>query len=132
MTAFLNSKDESYERLGSNKAPAYVSYGKENRSQLIRIPAASGEYKRAELRSPDPTLNPYLAFAIIINAALDGIQKGMKLPKPSNTNFFSASEKELANYKRLPTSLQEAKEIARSSSFIKKNLPKSILDVYLK
>ena len=132
MTAFLNSKDESYERLGSNKAPAYVSYGKENRSQLIRIPAASGEYKRAELRSPDPTLNPYLAFAIIINAALDGIQKGMKLPKPSNTNFFSASEKELANYKRLPTSLQEAKEIARTSSFIKKNLPKSILDVYLK
>lgn len=54
MTAFLNPTENSYKRFGSDKAPAYISWSSENRSQLVRIPAAVGEYRRAELRSPDP------------------------------------------------------------------------------
>ncbi|MBP5621590.1 MAG: glutamine synthetase, partial [Thermoguttaceae bacterium] len=59
VTAFLNPTEDSYKRLGQNQAPRYVSWGRENRSQLVRIPAASCEFKRMELRSPDPTANPY-------------------------------------------------------------------------
>ena len=62
MTVFLNTAEESYRRFGSNKAPRYISWSSENRSQLIRIPAAEGEYRRAELRSPDPLCNPYLCL----------------------------------------------------------------------
>ena len=62
MTVFLNTREESYHRFGSSKAPRYISWSSENRSQLIRIPAAQGEYRRAELRSPDPLCSPYLAF----------------------------------------------------------------------
>ena len=65
MTAFLNPVEQSYERLGSHKAPRYISWSSENRSQLIRVPAATGEYKRAELRSADPEVNPYLVFALL-------------------------------------------------------------------
>ena len=54
MTLFLNPTEASYRRLGQNKAPKYISWSHENRSQLVRIPAAGGEYRRAELRSPDP------------------------------------------------------------------------------
>ena len=69
MTAFLNPTENSYMRFGSCKAPGYVSWSSENRSQLVRVPAAVGEYRRAELRSPDPTANPYLAFALMICAS---------------------------------------------------------------
>ena len=81
MTAFLNPTENSYLRFGENKAPGYVSWSSENRSQLVRIPAAVGEYRRAELRSPDPTANPYLAFALIIYAGLHGIKTGLNCRK---------------------------------------------------
>ena len=58
MTVFLNPTENSYKRFGHSKAPGYISWSDENRSQLVRIPAAVGEYRRAELRSPDPTANP--------------------------------------------------------------------------
>ena len=70
ITAFLNPVDASYARLGEFKAPRYVTWSPENRSQLIRIPAAKGEYERLELRSPDPAGNPYLSFALILAAGL--------------------------------------------------------------
>lgn len=66
LTAFCNPCRDSYRRLGSSKAPGYITWSSENRSQLIRLPAAQGEYRRLELRSPDPTANPYLAFALLI------------------------------------------------------------------
>jgi hypothetical protein len=72
MTVFFNPSEASYKRLGSNKAPGYVSWSAQNRSQLVRIPAAMGEYRRAELRSPDPGANPYLAFALMIYAGYYG------------------------------------------------------------
>ena len=88
MTAFLNPSENSYERFGQNKAPKYVSWSSENRSQLVRIPAAIGEYRRAELRSPDPTANPYLAFTLMIYAGLYGINHKLDLPPVADFNLY--------------------------------------------
>lgn len=132
MTAFLNPTEKSYERLGSDKAPKFVSWSSENRSQLVRIPAAYGEYKRAELRSPDPSANPYLAFALLIYAGLDGIKNNTELPRPANINFYKSDEKTLSEYKRLPKTRGEAIEIAGSSKFIADHLPEMMIKTYCK
>jgi glutamine synthetase len=131
MTAFLNPTEGSYLRLGSHKAPRYVSWSHGNRSQLVRIPAATGEYQRAELRSPDPSANPYLAFALIIYAAIDGIKSHAKLPRPCNVNLYTADANVTEKYPTLPTSLEQAKQIAKASTFVKKALPSMIFDAYL-
>ena len=132
MTAFLNPTESSYDRFGENKAPGYVSWSKENRSQLVRIPAAVGEYKRIELRSPDPTANPYIAFALIIYAGLHGIKNKPELPEESNINLYKADEETLKKYEKLPTSLEAAKKIASESDFIRNHIPSEILNIYLK
>lgn len=132
ITVFLNPTEQSYKRLGRNKAPGFVSWSGENRSQLVRIPAAEGEYRRAELRSPDPTANPYLAFTLLIYAGLYGYRNGLFLPPVSDIDFFSADESVTAAYKRLPQSLAEAKAAALESSFVAKHLPKRITDIYCK
>ena len=129
MTAFLNPTEKSYERLGNNKAPKYVSWSSENRSQLVRIPAAYGEYKRAELRSPDPTVNPYIAFALIIYAGLYGIENKLDLPYVADFNLYTADEAELAKFRKLPATLDEAKRIALESQFIKEHIPEKILEI---
>ena len=131
ITAFLNPSEASYLRLGEKKAPAYVSWAEGNRSQLVRVPAAQGEYKRAEVRSPDASANPYIAFTLLIYAALDGIKNQRKLPRPALVNFYDASEGVLNRYKRLPSSLKEANDLAKSSSFVKKVLPSAIIKTYL-
>ena len=130
MTVFLNSTESSYLRFGSNKAPKYISWSSENRSQLVRIPAAIGEYRRVELRSPDPSANTYLVFALIIYAVLDGIENKPELPAPADINLFNADVNTLASFKQLPGSLKSACAIAANSSFIKKNIPGAILDSY--
>lgn len=130
MTAFFNSTEESYKRLGRHKAPSYISWGKENRSQLIRIPAALGEYKRAELRSPDPLTNPYIAFALLIYAALDGIENGLILPKNEDVNLYFANEDTLQNLQRLPETFAEARTLALDSPFIRAHVPQAILNLY--
>ncbi len=130
MTAFLNPSELSYKRLGSHKAPRYISWSHQNRSQLIRIPAASGEYRRAELRSPDPGANPYLAFALMIWAGLDGIQGNLPLCPPSDINLYKADPKVLASFDTLPASYREACRIAASSQFISKHLPAEITSAY--
>lgn len=130
MTAFLNPQEESYERLGSDKAPKYVSWSSENRSQLVRIPAAYGEYKRAELRSPDPSANPYIAFALLIYAGLDGIKNDIELPRPANINFYKSDKEIIEQYERLPKSLTEANEKALSSKFISEHLPQMLIKEY--
>lgn len=131
MTAFLNPTEASYKRLGEKKAPAYVSWAEGNRSQLIRVPAAQGEYRRAELRSPDASSNPYIAFTLLIYAALDGIKNKVRLPRQAAVNFFDAPESVLKQYKRLPTSLSEANAAAKESKLIKKALPSSIVKTYI-
>ena len=130
MTAFLNPTENSYERFGSNKAPGYVSWSSENRSQLVRIPAAVGEYRRAELRSPDPTANPYLAFTLMIYAGLYGIENELELPIAADINLYKADKNTLAKYKKLPDSLENACRIASESAFIKEHIPSAILDIY--
>ena len=95
MTVFFNPTPDSYKRFGSHKAPKYISWSSENRSQLIRVPAAIGIYRRAELRSPDPSANTYLAFALMIHAALEGIQNKLVLPPPVDINLYKADDNTL-------------------------------------
>ena len=130
MTAFLNPTENSYLRLGKNKAPGYISWSGENRSQLIRIPAAAGAYRRMELRSADPTANPYLAFALLIYAALDGIEQKLPLEPPSDVNLFKADAATLSRFEKLPASLKEACAAAQNSDFIRANVPARILESY--
>lgn len=132
MTAFLNPLDTSYKRFGTNKAPKYISWSHENRSQLVRVPAAVGKDFRAELRSPDSSANPYLAFALMIYAVLYGINGGLTPPEESNVNFFKASEEVLSRFKALPSSREEAVAIMRDSSFIKEYIPNKIIEIYCK
>ncbi len=130
MTVFMNPTAASYKRLGSHKAPAYVSWSAENRSQLVRIPAAFGEYRRAELRSPDPAANPYLAFALLIYAGLDGISRGLTLAGFPDINLFSADPAALSQLEQLPTGYSEACDAAMASDFIRAHIPSQILSVY--
>ncbi len=113
-TVFFNNTEESYKRLGSNKAPAFISWSKENRSELIRIPAAFGEFKRAELRSPDPLANPYIAFALMIYAAVGGVVNGEILPPAADFNLYKADAETLSKFKKLPTSRRQAKSGGKS------------------
>ena len=130
MTAFLDPSEESYLRLGGHKAPKYISWSTENRSQLIRIPAAAGEYRRMELRSPDPGANPYLAFALMINAALYGIENSLRLEAPADINFYKADEETLKGFDKLPGSFSQACKEAAASDFIKSCIPSKILSIY--
>lgn len=126
ITAFLNPTEDSYRRLGEQKAPKFITWSPENRSQLIRIPAAKGEYRRIELRSADPTANPYLAYALLIHAGLDGIAKNLSAPAPVNVDLFSAGKDITDTLQALPQSLAEAKQIAADSEFVKSILPARI------
>ena len=127
ISAFLNPTNNSYERLGEKKAPKYITWSPENRSQLIRIPAAKGEYKRIELRSADPTANPYLAFALLIHAGIDGIKKDMKAPQPVNVDLFNADKAVTEGLDMLPMSFEEARELALSSEFVGSVIPEGMI-----
>ncbi|MBO4560320.1 MAG: glutamine synthetase [Lachnospiraceae bacterium] len=129
ITLFLNPIENSYQRIGSNKAPKYISWSSENRSQLIRVPAAR-QNPYMELRSPDPTANPYIAFTLLIYAGLEGIAKKMELPESADINLFTAGPELTAKYKPLPANLKEAIAAAKKSSFLKKYLPESIIKAY--
>lgn len=130
MTLFLNPTDRSYQRLGANKAPKYISWSSDNRSQLIRVPAADGEYRRFELRGPDCTANPYLAFALLIWAGLDGILNNIPLLEKSNVNLFTASPKDLWGLETLPLTRSNAAKVTLSSDFIKTYLPESLINFF--
>ena len=130
MTIFLNPLESSYQRFGNNKAPRYISWSSENRSQLVRVPAAVGEYKRAELRSPDPAANTYLAFALMIYASLYGIQNKLELQDPADINLYKADADTLAKFEQLPKNLKTACSLANNSDFIKEHIPGAILELY--
>ena len=130
ITVFLNPTEASYARLGRDKAPKYVSWSSENRSQLVRVPAAEGEFRRAELRSPDPGANPYLAFALLIHAAMDGMEAGLPLPPAADLNLFTAEAHVLEQYKRLPSDREEAARITAESDFVHRHLPQMLIDAY--
>ena len=131
MTLFFNTTVASYRRFGSCKAPRYLSWSAENRSQLIRIPAAKGEYRRAELRSPDPLCNPYLAYTLLIRAGLRGIAEGAELMPAADLNLYTAPASVTAAFGCLPESLEQAREIAAQSAFITDVLPEAVRQAYL-
>ena len=122
MTLFLNPSKDSYKRMGKDKAPSFISWSYQNRNQLIRIPATHSS-NRMELRSPDCSCNIYLAYALLIYAGLEGIEKNM-IPDPC-TDVVSVDTK------RLPQSLKEAKLIASNASWLKEILGNDIVDIYV-
>jgi len=122
ITAITCQWVNSYKRLIPGfEAPAYISWGTKNRSALVRVP----EYKpgkeqatRVEYRAPDPACNPYLTFAVMLAAGLEGIEKGYELPPPVEVDVYSLTEKEREELgiEVLPSSLGEAiKEMEKST-----------------
>ncbi|MCL2080728.1 MAG: glutamine synthetase family protein [Oscillospiraceae bacterium] len=131
ISLFLNPIANSYERFGAYEAPKYVSWSHQNRSQLIRIPAATGEKVRMELRSPDPSVNPYLAFALILAAGLEGIEKGRPLPPAVDADLYTADESVTKTLAPLPDSLDTSIRLAENSEFVKGVTGKELLGKYL-
>ena len=121
ITYFLNPADNSYNRLGASKAPEYISWGKENRSTLIRVPSSTST-KRLELRSPDPLCNTYLVLTLLIEAAIEGIKNKIEPAAETVENLFDEEIAKKASLKALPKSLAEAKRLAENSDFVKKVL----------
>ncbi|MGE5509265.1 MAG: type I glutamate--ammonia ligase [Chitinophagales bacterium] len=117
-TAITNPLVNSYKRLVPGyEAPVYVAWSAMNRTALIRVPAARGASTRLELRSPDPSCNPYLAFAVILKAGLDGIKNKITPPESTAKNIYhmTADERAAEGITSLPGSLKEAlDELARN------------------
>lgn len=130
ITAFLNPIPNSYRRFGEFEAPRYLTWSHQNRSQLIRIPASEGASSRMELRSPDPSCNAHLAFALLLFAGLEGIRNHIRLPAPSDFDLYAASPQQLAAIESLPQNLGEAIDLAEQSEFVKSVVPKRLLFNY--
>ena len=131
MTAFLNPTTNSYRRLGTFEAPTYVTWSHQNRSQLVRIPAAQGEKVRMELRSADPSCNPYLAFAVLLQAGMEGIARQRPLCPPTDRNLFTADPQSCRGLTRLPDSLEQALTLAGQSAWVRKVVPPTLLQAFL-
>lgn len=112
-TAITNPLVNSYKRLVPGyEAPIYIAWSAKNRSPLVRVPNSRGLSTRIEVRSPDPSANPYLAFAVMLHAGLDGIRRQLPLPNPVNRNIYVMNEMERvrAGILSLPESLRSALE----------------------
>ena len=107
-----------------------MSWSRQNRSQLVRIPMVKGDNCRMELRSPDPACNPYLAIGLILAAGLDGIEQRMVLQPPVNRNLFDAAEAKGLGLETLPATLEEAVQVAEESEFLRKVLPEGLSKRY--
>jgi len=110
-TAITNPLVNSYKRLVPGyEAPVYIAWSEVNRSPLIRIPARRGIGTRLELRSPDPSCNPYLALAVMLKAGLEGVKREAKPPAPVNRNVYkmTTAERQAAGVATLPGTLSEA------------------------
>lgn len=117
-TAITNPIVNSYKRLVPGyEAPVYLAWSLANRSALLRVPAKRGVSTRVELRSPDPACNPYLAFAAILEACLDGIRNKIDPPAPVESNIYKLTSKERKRQRidSLPGSLAEALELLDKS-----------------
>ena len=113
LTAVCNPTVNSYKRLVSgDEAPIHITWSCRNRSPLIRIPSPRGKGSRVELRSPDPSANPYLVFACCLAAGLDGIRRELTPPPALDKNIFTMTEEEFAELgiETLPLDLKSAIE----------------------
>lgn len=133
-TAITNPLVNSYKRLTPGyEAPVYIAWSERNRSPLIRVPAARGEGTRAELRSPDPSCNPYLAFAVILKAGMDGIANQIDPGEPVSQNIYTMSkeEKKSLGIESLPSTLNEALLELDKDEVVKSALTPHILENYV-
>jgi glutamine synthetase len=134
LTAVTCPLVNSYKRLVSGfEAPVYVSWSGPNRSSLIRVPKCKGLSTRIEFRSPDPSCNPYLAFAAILAAGLDGIKKRIDPGDPVDLNVYelTASERESLGIKLLPSDLRDALGRFAADEVIQKALGEHICSNFL-
>src|SRR5437867_12860753 len=127
----------SYKRLVPGyEAPVYVAWSQRNRSALIRIPLykpGSEQATRAEIRCPDPACNPYLTFAALLHAGLEGIARGYELPQPMETNLYhlTAEQRRERGIVSLPETLGEAIDELAGSELARKALGPHIFDRYV-
>ena len=134
MAAVTNPLVNSYKRLVPGyEAPCYLAWSASNRSALIRIPAARGQSTRVELRSPDPSCNPYLELAVCLAAGLDGIEKGMTPPDEVTENIFVMDEaaRKAHGIDSLPGSLEEAIHAMEADQLILDTLGEHVVANYL-
>lgn len=130
ITLFLNPTTNSYARFGEFEAPKYITWSHQNRSQLVRIPAATGEFSRMELRSPDLSCNPYLAFSLLIHAGLEGIKEHKTLSAPSNYNLYE-HDVFMEGLTPLPKNLGEAIVCAEKSRFLRTVFTEDFIQKFL-
>ncbi len=118
ITIFLNPSEDSYSRFGNNTAPDKVNWSSEGEAELIYIETCNGRTK-VELRSPDASCNPYLVYALLIKAGLEGINNKLSLPEEKSESALL-----------LPSSIKEASKLALESDFVNSIVPKGIIDEY--
>ncbi len=134
MTAVTNPLVNSYKRLVSGyEAPVYIAWSASNRSPLIRVPASRGMGTRLELRSPDPSANPYLTLALCLAAGLDGIRRGLKPPCSTDGNIFELTEdeREERGIESLPSNLKEAVRAMKKDELVRETLGGHIFGKYV-
>lgn len=125
LCAVTNPIVNSYKRLVPGyEAPTHIAWSARNRSPLIRVPARRGIGTRMELRMPDPSCNPYLAFAVMLAAGLDGIENELEAPEPVNKNIYTMSARERGRHKigQLPGDLSEAIDALEKDTVIREAL----------
>lgn len=137
ITAVTNQWVNSYKRLVPGyEAPVYLSWARRNRSDLIRVPEyqpGREEATRIEYRSPDPAANPYLAFAVMLAAGLEGIEQQYDLPDPIEENVYEMTDDERAarGIRTLPGSLREAVLLAEQSNLVRKALGDHVFNSFV-
>jgi glutamine synthetase len=128
----------SYKRLVPGyEAPVYICWSRRNRSAMVRVPLykpGKENATRVELRNPDPACNPYLAFAAMLAAGLDGIEKGMTLPPEASNNIYEMTqdERDAAGIGSLPGDLYEAIKAFDESSFVREALGDHVCDYLIR
>ena len=133
MAAITNPLVNSYKRLVPGyEAPCYIAWSGRNRSPLIRVPASRGASTRIELRSPDPSANPYLALAVCLAAGLDGVKRGLTPPESVDLNIYELSEAERAErgIDSLPSTLRDAVKEMLGDALVKDTLGQHITGCY--
>jgi glutamine synthetase len=127
----------SYKRLVPGyEAPVYVAWSRRNRSALVRVPLyhpGKEQATRMELRCPDPACNPYLTFAVLLQAGLEGIEKGYELPEPMEQNLYhlSADDRKRRGIEQLPETLGEAIELTAESELVLRTLGEHMFTRYV-
>jgi glutamine synthetase len=134
ITAFANPLINSYKRLVPGyEAPTVIAFSLANRSPMIRLPKATGNSKRIEVRSPDPTANPYLLFTALLAAGVDGVKRELPAPPPVTENVYLQPEawRRERNLKELPGSLDEALAALEADEYIRNCFSDHIIHHYI-